>query len=87
MNKRRSIPYILKCLSALGIILLLSLKCGSSPTEVNLGYSELKILFIGSSYLSYNNLPGMFQRLTQECDKPVYIETEIINRDSTYEFR
>ncbi len=70
---------LLKWLGTFGIILLLSLKCKSSPTELESKYGDLKILFIGSSYLSYNNLPEIFRQLALNNDKTVFIGTEIIN--------
>ncbi len=38
-----------------------------------------KVLFIGSSYLSFNNLPRLFRRLAEDADKKVHIETRIID--------
>jgi parallel beta-helix repeat protein len=33
-----------------------------------------KILFIGSSYFNFNNLPGLFEQLTRSAGKDVYID-------------
>ena len=38
-----------------------------------------KILFIGSSYFSYNNLTGMFATLTQANNKNIFIDYSIVN--------
>ena len=34
----------------------------------------VKILFIGSSYFNYNNLPEIFQKLSEEAGEDVYID-------------
>ena len=40
---------------------------------------EVKILFIGSSYFSANNLPGMFEALAHSNNKEVFIDYSIMN--------
>lgn len=42
----------------------------SSPFLIN----PCKILFIGSSYFNFNDLPGLFERLTLSAKKEVYID-------------
>ena len=41
--------------------------------------NNTKILFIGSSYFNYNNLPDMVQRLSENGGKPIVIERKIRN--------
>ncbi|MFC2084710.1 T9SS type A sorting domain-containing protein [Bacteroidota bacterium] len=38
-----------------------------------------KILFIGSSYFNYNNLPGLFENIVDLSGKEVYIDQQIRN--------
>ena len=66
------------------LFLLLSLyplSITTNPTNSsNLTYSPrcqdpLKILFIGSSYFNFNNLPGLFKNLVNNAGKDVYIES------------
>ena len=47
---------------------------GSQPEP-----GEIKVLFIGSSYFSYNNLPGLFTALAGVNDKEVFVDYRIID--------
>jgi len=40
---------------------------------------QTKILFIGSSYFNYNNLPALFEEFTIDTQKPAYIDSRCIN--------
>jgi hypothetical protein len=40
---------------------------------------DLLVLFIGSSYFEYNDLPGIFERLAIETDKKVYVRREVVS--------
>ena len=46
----------------------------NADTDVNPDQEPCKILFIGASYFSYNNLSGLFDNLAQNADKDVYID-------------
>jgi len=50
----------------------------STAEGCHLNYS-CKILFIGSSYFNYNNLPGLFRNLAIDSGKEVYIGQRCIN--------
>ena len=41
--------------------------------------NPIEILFIGSSYFFYNNLPSLFENLVISSGKEVYIDQQIIN--------
>jgi len=41
--------------------------------------NEIKILFIGSSYFNYNNLPDLFKNLAIDSGNEVYIDQRCIN--------
>ncbi|MCP4217284.1 MAG: SGNH/GDSL hydrolase family protein [bacterium] len=47
--------------------------------EVDVDEDAIKILFIGSSYLNYNNCMGMFETLAVLAGKKCHIEREVIN--------
>ena len=40
---------------------------------------DMKILFIGSSYFNYSNLPGLFMSLAKGDSKKVFVDYSIIN--------
>jgi hypothetical protein len=40
---------------------------------------SIRILFIGSSYFNYNDLPGLFENLAESSGKKIYIQREIKN--------
>lgn len=54
----------------------------SSEEQKDPDPNAIKVLFIGSSYLSFNNLPQIFKQLSLDADKNVFIGTRII--DGTY---
>jgi len=63
------------------LILLISLNCKKQATKLE---SEpdpecQSILFIGSSYFNYNDLPGLMKKLTDSKNKKVSIHTAITN--------
>ncbi len=45
----------------------------------NTDESQIKILFIGSSYFNYNDLPNLFEQLSISAGKQVYIDSRCIN--------
>jgi len=49
------------------------------PLPPGFGPGDLKVLFIGSSYFNYNNLPGLFTSLTKSDSKKVFVDFSIIN--------
>ncbi|MCU0645762.1 MAG: hypothetical protein MUC94_16075 [bacterium] len=49
------------------------------PDQQPVEAEVFKILFIGSSYFSYNNLPEMFNNLAEAGGKKVFIDTQIKN--------
>ena len=66
-------------------VLLLTLfsaaACGiTDPVDPNSGTpdgEDLRILFIGSSYLAVNNLPGLFTEMAQAGSKQVYVAKRV----------
>jgi hypothetical protein len=62
---------ILLCLAACGI---------TGPDDRGLGKpdtGDLKILFIGSSYLAVNDLPGIFEGLAEAAGKDVFVDRRV----------
>lgn len=55
-----------------------SLDVGSQPEE-KAESGSLKVLFIGSSYFNFNDLPGLFTNLASAADKDVYAGRAIVN--------
>jgi hypothetical protein len=52
--------------------------CGSDE-PAGPGPDDLLVLFIGSSYFEYNDLPGIFERLAIESGKEVYVRREVVS--------
>ena len=68
------------------LVLILPVIVGCKEIKVTEPEQELgplpgaeSILFIGSSYFSYNNLPGMFAELAHANSKNIYIDNYIVN--------
>ncbi|MBU8892332.1 MAG: T9SS type A sorting domain-containing protein [Bacteroidales bacterium] len=62
------------------VIILVSaliLNTGNFTTVANSETGPLEILFIGSSYFNFNNLPGIVKNLAENSDKDVYIDQYI----------
>ena len=57
------------------LVIGLNFNCFSTSSEFN--QEPCKILFIGSSYFNFNNLPGLFENLAVFSDKDVYIDQYI----------
>ena len=60
-------------------ILLICFNCNKQPTKPELESEPecQSILLIGSSYFGYNNLPELFENLTNSAGKEVYIDQRI----------
>lgn len=71
----------LSLLSILFCILMTVSACSEDEPELTLTQppsgEELQVLFLGSSYFSFNDLPGMFQNLAQAGGKKVVIRQVI----------
>ena len=62
------------------LILPIIVSCnGKMITEPQPSPGDVKILFIGSSYFNYNNLPGLFKSLANANNKKVFIDYSIVN--------
>lgn len=57
------------------------LACGAmGPTEPSVpdpGPGDLKVLFIGASYLEVNDLPGIFAGLSEAAGKELYVGSRV----------
>jgi len=47
--------------------------------QKNTDETQIKVLFIGSSYFNYNNLPNLFEQLSLSAGRQVYIDSCCIN--------
>ncbi len=56
-----------KILLALGVFLSAACSLASVPTDVPVVGTGTRVLFIGNSYLSYNDIPGMVQSLADSA--------------------
>ena len=70
-------------------ILILIQIIGSNSIYVdsnpNITQEPIKILFIGNSYFNYWDLPGLFENLTDNAEKDVYIDKYCKNGFSLYD--
>ncbi len=58
-------------------IIIISFDYSYSVASQDPHQEPYKILFIGSSYFNYNDLPALFENLTKSVGKDVYIERQI----------
>jgi hypothetical protein len=61
--------------SAWRYVVLATLLAYSLPSS---SQDAVKILFIGSSYFNYNNLPELFEPLSRQSGKELYIDQHMI---------
>ncbi len=70
-------------LTLLILIEMIILSCNSSlPTIPKAGDStvrQLKILFIGSSYFNYNDLPSLFLNMNEAAEKNIFVDRRTVN--------
>jgi len=66
----------MRSFSFLIFILIFNLTLQFAHANPNPDKTTYKILFIGSSYFTYNNLPDLFQNLANSDGKTVYIELQ-----------
>ena len=59
-----------------------SVNCRSVENKLIINNDPLKILFIGSSYFNFNDLPGLFDRLVEGSGKDVFVDH--IGRNGMY---
>jgi hypothetical protein len=70
---------IIKWISFLTFLVLYPAGCAKNEEIIRPGENDIKILFIGSSYFDYNDMPGMIKSFAESSGKKVYIERDIIN--------
>lgn len=79
--KQHSDPHSISLLSIFFCILLTVSACSEDEPELTLtpppSGEEINVLFLGSSYFSFNDLPGLFQNLAQAGGKKVVIRQVI----------
>jgi len=70
-----------KCLLMLIIVLSVPAVYGKDKRPLPPGYEsdDIKVLFIGSSYFNYSNLPGLFMSLAKGDSKKVFVDFSILN--------
>ena len=82
-SKPHSDPHIVGLLSIFLCMLLTVSACSEDEPELTLTPpptgEEIQVLFLGSSYFSYNDLPGLFQNLAQAGGKKVLVRQVIPN--------
>ncbi|OGU61365.1 MAG: hypothetical protein A2V66_15890 [Ignavibacteria bacterium RBG_13_36_8] len=61
------------------IIVLFSLNLYADQINTGADQDVITILFIGSSYLNFHNLPAVFENLAISAGKDVYIDRRLIN--------
>lgn len=67
-------------INAVLLLLLFCLACERMGyVKTTPGRNDIKVLFIGSSYFGYNNMPGIFKSLVMEGNKKVYYDFSITN--------
>jgi hypothetical protein len=61
-------------------VVFLAVMAGACSLDVPAGPGpdDLSVLFIGSSYFQFNDLPGIFQQLALEAGKQVYVKREVV---------
>ncbi|UCD23434.1 MAG: hypothetical protein JSW51_10335 [Gemmatimonadota bacterium] len=50
----------------------------SAPDEAGPKPGDIKVLFIGSSYLDYNDMPAMVERFAIKADRDIYVGRRIL---------
>jgi hypothetical protein len=75
---RRDRPVGIRALLLLALLGGAAGACGSDE-PAGPGPDDLLVLFIGSSYFEYNDLPGIFERLAIESGKEVYVRREVVS--------
>ncbi|MFC2135240.1 DUF4886 domain-containing protein [Bacteroidota bacterium] len=61
------------------LFILISFNIHADTIKMGADQDEISILFIGSSYLNFNNLPAVFENLAINAGKNVYIDRRILN--------
>jgi hypothetical protein len=69
-------PDAVRAILSLALLAFAAGACGSDE-PAGPGPDDLLVLFIGSSYFEYNDLPGIFERLASESGKNVYVRREV----------
>lgn len=77
-----SLTKIITCFILLSLLFYCNRDSSTQPKEKSQEPEIYKILFIGSSYFNYNNLPNIFKNLAEAGGKEVFIE--LATKNGTY---
>lgn len=66
------------------LLALLPVACGDSPAEISEPQvpAHLNVLFIGNSYTFFNDMPGIFQQLTEAAGKGRSVNVDMVAEPS-----